>query len=118
MKDGVQAVLSLDEHGQKKTWLLTGWDTKISKDAEREFNATLGATQDGPTFSRSELGALLNDAILDEKSQDINILKQELFDIAAENERLDAENEPYTARTQSISTRLLKKRYSTATATA
>ena len=32
----------------------------ISKDAEREFGTTLGATQDGPTFSRSELGALLN----------------------------------------------------------
>lgn len=30
----------------------------FSKDAEREFCTTLGATQDGPTISRSELGAL------------------------------------------------------------
>ncbi|GBR75359.1 hypothetical protein NO2_0040 [Candidatus Termititenax persephonae] len=25
-KDGYEAVLSLDEYGKKKTWLLTGWE--------------------------------------------------------------------------------------------
>lgn len=61
MKGGIEAILSLDEHGKKKTWLLTGFDTKISPDAEREFNATLRATQTKPTFSRQDLGAGLNE---------------------------------------------------------
>jgi hypothetical protein len=60
-KDGYQAVLSLDEHGKKKTWLLTGWNTKISPDAEREVSATLKAMQGEPTFSRQTLGARLDD---------------------------------------------------------
>ncbi len=72
MKNGIEAVLSLDEHGNTKTWLLTGWDTSISKDAEREFNATLGATQDGPTFSRSELGALLNTMSMTQPYKNVN----------------------------------------------
>ncbi|MBF0501491.1 MAG: hypothetical protein HQM09_15225 [Candidatus Riflebacteria bacterium] len=55
-KDGVEAVLSLDESGKKKTWLLTGW--KINKpDASSEVSARSGATQTGPMFSRSDLGA-------------------------------------------------------------
>ncbi len=60
MKNGYEAILSLDEHGKKKTWLLTGFDTKISPDAEREFNAALKATQSMPTFSRQGLGAELD----------------------------------------------------------
>ena len=43
------------------TRLLTGFDTTISPDAEREFNATLKATQTKPTFSRRDLGAGLNE---------------------------------------------------------
>ncbi len=62
-KNGYEAILSLDEHGKTKTWLLSGWNTKISPDEEREFNATLKTTQNLPTFSRQELGAGLNNII-------------------------------------------------------
>ena len=60
MKDGYEAVLSLDEHGKKKTWLLTGWDTKMSPDAERQVRANLKATQKKPILSRQVLGAGLS----------------------------------------------------------
>ncbi|GFE61920.1 JAB domain-containing protein [Geobacter sp. AOG2] len=51
-----EAVLSLEEHGQQKTWLLTGW--KIGEpDASGEVSTQSGATQARPTFSRSDLGA-------------------------------------------------------------
>lgn len=63
-KNGIEAVLSLDEHGKKKTWLLTGYDTKISSDEEREFRTTLNPTQPEPTFSRQELGAELDKIII------------------------------------------------------
>jgi len=36
----------------------------VSPDAEREFNATLKATQQMPTFSRQMLGAELNKCII------------------------------------------------------
>lgn len=72
MKNGFEAILSLDEHGKKKTWLLTGWDTTISPDAEREFNATLKATQTKPTFSRQDLGAGLNKFNIAPKEENVN----------------------------------------------
>lgn len=72
IKDGYEAILSLDEHGKKKTWLLTGFDTKISPDAEREFNATLKATQTKPTFSRQDLGAGLNKFNISPSAQNVN----------------------------------------------
>lgn len=50
--------MSLDEHGQTKTWLLSGW--KISTGETSEVSATSSPTQDRPTFSRSELGAVLD----------------------------------------------------------
>ncbi len=71
-KDGVEAILSLDENGNKKTWLLTGFDTKISPDEEREFRATLNSTQSKPTFSRQELGAELNSYIISNDTGDVN----------------------------------------------
>lgn len=72
MKNGFEAILSLDEHGKKKTWLLTGFDTTISPDAEREFNATLKATQTKPTFSRRDLGAGLNEFNIALKEGNVN----------------------------------------------
>ncbi len=55
-KDGFEAVLSLEEHGNKKTWLLTGWE--INKpDAPGQVSTDSGATQGAPTFSRRALGA-------------------------------------------------------------
>ncbi|MEA4834958.1 MAG: hypothetical protein VB133_07485 [Anaeromusa sp.] len=58
--NGFEAVLSLDENGEQKTWLLTGWH-KNKPDASGVVSAQSGATQVGPTFSRSDLVAgLLN----------------------------------------------------------
>lgn len=51
-----RAVLSLDEHGQRKTWLLTGWE-EGKPDAAGEVRTRSGAMQNAPTFSRDELGA-------------------------------------------------------------
>ena len=59
-KGDYDAVLSLDENGKKKTWLLTGFDTKISPDAERQVRANLKATQQEPILSRQMLGAELD----------------------------------------------------------
>lgn len=54
--DGYTAVLSLDENGKKKTWLLTGWEND-RPDAKGEVGTQSPATQSTPTFSRDELGA-------------------------------------------------------------
>lgn len=62
-KNGVEAVLSLDENGNKKTWLLTGWDNKISPEEERQFRTNLNSAQSTPTFSRRDLVAGLNNSI-------------------------------------------------------
>ncbi|MBR5599417.1 MAG: hypothetical protein IKW39_05185, partial [Alphaproteobacteria bacterium] len=71
-KNGIEAVLSLDENGNKKTWLLTGWNTKISPDEEREFRATLKSTQEEPTFSRQILGAELSNLNITPSDEDVN----------------------------------------------
>lgn len=57
--DGTTAVLSLDEHGNRKTWLLTGWE-EGKPDASGEVGTHSDATQGGTTFSRSTLGAGLD----------------------------------------------------------
>lgn len=75
-KNGYEAVLSLDENGKKKTWLLTGFDTKISPDAEREVRATLKATQHEPILSRQVLGAGLNDFNVTPKAENVNVFNQ------------------------------------------
>jgi len=54
--EGMVAVLSRDEHGKPKTWLLTGWE-EGKPDAHGEVGTRTAATQPGPTFSRTELGA-------------------------------------------------------------
>jgi len=54
--DGYSAILSLDEHGKSKSWLLTGWQ-EGKPDAVGEVGTHAGATQSRPTFSRAELGA-------------------------------------------------------------
>lgn len=62
-KDGYRAVLSLEEHGKKKTWLLTGFD--IWEDTKKEptgdsgkVSARHAATHDGPILSRPDMGAV------------------------------------------------------------
>jgi hypothetical protein len=60
--EGMVAVLSLDEHGKRKTWLLTGWE-EGKPDARGEVGTHTAATQPGPTFSRTELGAGFLDSI-------------------------------------------------------
>jgi hypothetical protein len=64
-KDGFEAVLSLDEHGKKKTWLLTGYDViEVARDEVKKpsgergkVSASHAPTQSGPIFSRPGLGA-------------------------------------------------------------
>lgn len=57
-----RAVLSLDDHGSRKSWLLTGW-IEGRPDATKEVRTASEATQRGPTFGRSELGAGLDDIV-------------------------------------------------------
>ena len=63
VKDGYDAVLSLDEDGKKKTWLLTGFDIrepkqkKAAKDESGKVSARHASTQNGPILSRSDLVA-------------------------------------------------------------
>ena len=59
----IEAVLSLDKHGQQKTWLLSGWVIG-EPDASSEVSTHSGATQERPTFSRSDLGAGSTNSIL------------------------------------------------------
>ncbi len=62
-----EAALSLDMDGRNETWLLTGW--KINQpDAIGEVSTHSDATQTGPTFSRSDLGAGYNNIISDSNS--------------------------------------------------
>jgi hypothetical protein len=68
--NGITAVLSLDEHGKQKTWLLTGWE-EGKPDARGEVSAQSTATQSTPTFSRDELGAGFN-SIVGEFGEDAN----------------------------------------------
>ena len=63
-KSDYEAVLSLDENGNKKTWLLSGWKTKEkSSGVSREVGTQSTSTQIKPTFSRQDLGAELNNSI-------------------------------------------------------
>lgn len=66
--NGYEAILSLDEHGKKKTWLLTGWQ-KNMPDATGEVSTQSGATQTAPTFSRRDLGAGLSHYITNLQSR-------------------------------------------------
>lgn len=56
----VEAVLSLDEYGAKKTWLLTGWKKNNKPGARGEVSTQSSATQAAPTFSRDDLVAGLS----------------------------------------------------------
>ncbi len=55
--DGFEAVLSQNLHGNKKTWVLTGYEQKKPSDASGEVSATTGATHNRPIFSRPVMGA-------------------------------------------------------------
>ncbi len=68
--NGYEAVLSLDENGNRKTWLLTGWHQN-RPDASGEVGAQSGATHTRPTFSRSDMGAGL-DVILAQRDESVN----------------------------------------------
>ncbi len=62
-KDGYRAVLSLEEHGKKKTWLLTGYDIvgeeqKSITDDSGKVSARHAATHAGPILSRPDMGAV------------------------------------------------------------
>jgi hypothetical protein len=75
-----RAVLSLDERGTKKTWLLTGWE-EGKPDAAGVVSAQPGATQHTPTFSRDMLGAGIRaqaaNPTLSVKPSDVSVLVDE-----------------------------------------
>ena len=54
--------MALTEYGEKKSWLLSGWETG-KPDAISEVGTQSDATQSKPTFSRQELGAGLQNII-------------------------------------------------------
>lgn len=81
-KGDYEAVLSLDENGNKKTWLLSGWNTRIkdekSSDVSGEVGTQSATTQIKPTFSRQDLGAELSNIItLIENGLNPNVKKHE-----------------------------------------
>lgn len=87
-KGDYEAVLSLDENGNKKTWLLSGWNTKEkSSGVSSEVSTQSTSTQIKPTFSRQDLGAELNNSIND-FSQNLNP-EQKTF-LQNENEKFIA----------------------------
>ena len=71
-KDGYEAVLSLEENGRKKTWLLTGFDLPGAGQKKRPTGDSgkvctrHASTQAGPILSRPDMGAisLFKDRIL------------------------------------------------------
>ena len=72
VKDGYEAILSLDENGNKKSWLLTGWE--INKpDAFGQFSTKSESTQNAPTFSRRDLGAGLRQSWMNDIPSDSKI---------------------------------------------
>lgn len=89
VKDGFEAILSLDENGKKKTWLLTGWE--IDKpDAVGEFYSNSDATQNTPTFSRCDLGAGLNNIIAQNREKSSENQGNIRWSVAGEDENLIA----------------------------
>ena len=89
VKDGFEAILSLDENGKKKTWLLTGWE--IDKpDAVGEFYSNSDATQNTPTFSRRDLGAGLNNIIAQNREKSSENQGNIRWSVAGEDENLIA----------------------------
>lgn len=63
-KDGYEAILSLEEHGKQKTWLLTGYDLfpdkkgKTAKDERGKLSQDTRLRIAGPSRSRPGMGAL------------------------------------------------------------
>ena len=53
-----EAVLALTRKGQRQSWLLTGWD-KLSSDENGKVSTNTVSTQANPTFSRDDLGAVI-----------------------------------------------------------
>lgn len=74
-----EAALMLTRFGDKETWLLSGWDKIETTGDSGEVSATSTSTQNSPTFSRAELGAVISDAnlrriFIDSKKKGINLL--------------------------------------------
>lgn len=69
--NGHEAVLSLDENGKSKTWLLTGC-IQDRPDAIGEVGTQSNATHNRPTFSRSDMGAGLK-TIVEQYTRLVNV---------------------------------------------
>lgn len=61
-KDGYEALLALTRYGNKETWLFNGWDKIETTGENGKVSANTVSTQANPTFSREDLGAVVDDA--------------------------------------------------------
>lgn len=50
--------MALTRNGQRQSWLLTGWD-KLPSDENGKVSTNTVSTQANPTFSRDDLGAVI-----------------------------------------------------------
>lgn len=65
-KDGYEALLALTRFGNKETWLFNGWDKIETTGEDGKVSTNTVSTQANPTFSREDLGAVVDDANLRE----------------------------------------------------
>ncbi|MDY3855598.1 MAG: hypothetical protein SO008_00780 [Bacteroidaceae bacterium] len=65
-----EVVLGLTRFGNKETWLFNGWKKDERTGADGEVSTPSDATQANPTFSRTDLGAILSDAKIQKVLED------------------------------------------------
>ncbi len=71
-KNGVRAILLLKEFNNVKSWLITGYDLSVKPDENGKFYSTPDSTQTRPTFSRSDLGAVLTQFTMTQAYKNVN----------------------------------------------
>ncbi len=79
-KDGYEALLALTRYGNKETWLFTGWDKIDTTGENGKVSANTVSTQANPTFSREDLGAVVDDAKIREFFESAKELPENMSD--------------------------------------
>jgi len=87
-----EAVLALTQNGNKKTWLLSGWEIKEKAGDNSEVSTQSISTQTNPTFSREDLGAAVSSI-----SKDINYSEDSNKSDKITSEQYKAEDESIDA---------------------
>ena len=84
-----ETVLALTRFGNKETWLFNGWKKKENTGDNGEVSTASVSTQNSPTFSRADLGAVISAAKLLNNSE---TAKNNLQDVERErNAKMDEE---------------------------